>query len=201
MEKHTKIALAILAGLLVLGICVCVGGWIALRGAGRVIEEQMILDDPDEAEALARRIIDYELPAGYREQAAINMGIMKMVIIAVGEEGDTFDTDRPVIMILEAPENTTMDEEELLLQFQESMESSMEGESLELELVGESTTTIRGQEVPLLTYEGTNDQGDEMRQIVSGLFEGKEGAVVVMVVGKESGWDEEEIDAFIESIR
>ena len=196
MEKKTKIVLGILAGLLVLGICACVGGWIALRGAGRVLEDQMMLDEPDRAGALARSLIDYDLPPGYQEQGAINMGLMQMIIIGVGGEGDSLDSSRPVIMIVGVPENMPMDEEEMALQIQQSMEE----ENLDMRLVEQSTTTIRGQEVPLLTYEGANDQGVEMRQLISGLFEGKKGSVMLMILGEESGWNQGEVDAFIDSI-
>lgn len=196
MEKKTKIVLGILAGLLVLGICACVGGWIALRSAGRILGDQMMLDDPDRAEALAQSLIDYDLPAGYQEQGAINMGIMQMVIIAVGGEGDTLDSSRPLIMVVGVPANMPMDEEEMALQIQQSMEE----ENLDMRLVEESTTTIRGQEVPWRTYGGANDQGVEMRQLISGLFEGKKGSVMVMILGEESGWDQGEVDAFIDSI-
>ena len=59
--------------------------------------------------------------------------------------------------------------------------------------------TIRGEEVEVITYEGTDDSGSVMRQVIT-TFPGKGGTAMLMIMGEPQNWDKEEIDAFIESI-
>jgi hypothetical protein len=200
MSKNTKIVLGIVIGVVLLCICICIGAWVAFLITGKAIEESALIEDPVEAQTLAQDIIDYDLPPGYQELGAFNMGIMKMVVI--NDEGvSTYSVGSPMIMIAEIPFSLVMDEEEMILQIQSNMERSMGNQKFDMIFVGEETATIRGQEVTLLTYEGTSDQGTAMRQVVSSFFEGKSGSVMLMIFGEEAGWDQARVDAFIGSIR
>jgi len=72
---------------------------------------------------------------------------------------------------------------------------------LDLELVDKQTATIRGQPVELFIYEGADREGTPVRQVVSQLFEGKSGLVMLLIMGPEAGWDQAEVEAFLQSIR
>ena len=200
MNKNTKIVLGIVIGIVILCICVCIGAVGFFQITGKAIEESALIENPDDAETLAHNIVDYDLPVGYQELGAFNMGIIKMVMI--NDEGaNTYSVSSPLIMIAEIPLSLAMDEEEMIRQIQSNMERSIGNQNFDMVLVGEQTASIRGQEVTLLTYEGTNDQGIVMKQVISGFFEGKNGSVMLMVFGEEAGWDQVKVDAFIRSIR
>jgi hypothetical protein len=199
MSKNAKIAVGITIGIVGLCVCICLGSWIVIQISGKIFEESLILDSPEQAQKLAQDIVDYDLPAGYQEQGAFNMGIMKIVIITEGSE-NAQNTNRPVIMLAAMPLSGSMDEEEML-QIQSNMQRTMGDQNVDMELVEEKTVTIRGQEVSLSVYEGTDEQGFAMKQVVSGFFEGKKGLVTLMIMGQETEWDQTEVDAFIDSIR
>jgi hypothetical protein len=59
--------------------------------------------------------------------------------------------------------------------------------------------TIRGEEVDVTTFEGTDERGFVLRQILT-TFPGKDGTALLMIMGAAQTWDEAEIDQFIESI-
>lgn len=196
MSRNAKIALVIVAAIVVLCLCVCIGGYIFFSTTGKVLEEALVMDDPQEAQELARSIVDYDLPPGFQEQGALNMGIMKIVMI--GNSSTGFGS---LILIAEMPTGGGFDEQEMQRQLELSMQRSMGDRNFDVQLVDEQTRTIRGQEVDLLIFEGTDSTGTQVRQIISELFEGKNGMVMLMVIGAESSWNQSEIDTFIDSIR
>ena len=60
---------------------------------------------------------------------------------------------------------------------------------------------INGKPAVLTTLEGTDENGQTMRQIF-GIFEAKNGSgAMVMVMGDEAGWDETAVNQFLASIR
>ena len=200
MSKNTKIVLGIVGGVTALCVCICVGGWIALKISGKVLQETMVQDTPEEAAATAKEIIDYKLPTGYQEQMAMNMGFIQMITIADTQSTDT-ENARPLIMIASMSSDIEADEEELRLQIQLSMQRSSNRQGYEMKLVEEQEVTISEQQVNLMIYEGVDEKGNPIKQIVSGLFDGKNSKVMLFIMGQESNWNQEEIDTFIASIK
>ena len=50
------------------------------------------------------------------------------------------------------------------------------------------------------TYEGTDDQGNRMRQVI-GVFETKDGGPgMLMIIGSQDNWDEGGISRFLNSL-
>jgi hypothetical protein len=49
-------------------------------------------------------------------------------------------------------------------------------------------------------YEGTDNSGDSIRELIT-VFPGKGGTAMLMIMGSPDHWDQEEIDAFLGSIR
>ena len=60
--------------------------------------------------------------------------------------------------------------------------------------------TLRGEEVEVTTYEGTDESGVVIRQLITS-FPGKDGTAMLMIMGPAEGWDQAAIDDFIKSIR
>lgn len=199
-DRKNRTTLLIVGGILALCICSVIGIVQALRTAGKTLEKNVMITDPEEMVAIANEICDYDLPTGYQEVYASNLFVSK--IVAIGPE-DTASTGskQPLFMFMQFTSAIVSDDEESEQQLRASMERAMQRQELKLEYVGESTVTIRQQEVTLTTYEGVDDEGTEMREVISSVFDGKGGPAMLMVAGTIEGWDQELVDTFMESIR
>jgi hypothetical protein len=201
MSRSTKIALGIIGGLVVLCVLVVVGVIVAISVMGPSIAENMIVDDPAKVAESAGEIAEYDLPPGYEEKMVMNIFVGK--IVAIGHEDQSSGLYQPVIMIMQISSLATGSEanrQSFQQQMQQSMESQASQGQLSLELVDEKEVEISGQDVNLLIYEGEDEDGNQIRQVISDLFEVKDAQVMLMIMGQADNWPEEDIDAFIESI-
>ena len=152
--------------------------------------------DPKAAAETAHAIADYDLPAGYQEQFAMNILTTSMVFINPSKTGST--SLAPTIML--AQFKTIGDEEQVKEQMRQSFEQQKGLGNLSMKLVDVKKMNIRGQESDVATYEGSAENGVAMRQVIT-TFPGKNGIAMLMVTGLIEYWDEEAINSFIESIR
>lgn len=195
MSKNAKIILGIVTVILILCGCVCVVGYIVLQTTGKVLEESVVMDNPQESRDLAQSMLDYALPSGYQEEGAFNMGIMKMVMIS-----DSSANFGPLIIIAEMPSGLGIDEDQMRQQIELGMQRSIGNRNFNIELEDEQSRSIRGQDVTIYVYAGTDSNGTRIKQIVSEPFDGKNGSIMLMIMGEVSGWKQNEIDAFLDSI-
>lgn len=200
MSKNTKIILGIVGGVIVLCMCVCLGGWAALKIGGTSLAETMAIDDPAEAATLGHGMLDYTLPAGYQEKIAINFFVMKMVLISPGNT-NIQDSSQTIMMMAEFPSSFVSNEEDMRDQLRQQMNQTVGERNWKMEFVEEVPRVIRGQEVNLMIYEGVDENGTPMRQIISNTFKGKNGQMILWMAGSKAGWDQPAIDTFINSIR
>lgn len=192
MSKGTKIALGIVAGLVLLCICIGIGGFIGLYYVGDQVT-QSVVDNPEDVAVIADGIADYDLPPGYSE--AFGMSLFGFDMVAL-----TGADDRQMIMLMQFPQALGLDQAAMEQQMQESMQQQTGRQNLDLEVVDEVTTTIRDETVTLTIREGTDESGEGLRQL-TGIFPGKDGTVLLMVMGPLQNWDQAGVDAFIASIR
>jgi len=140
--------------------------------------------------------VDYELPSNYYWVYSQYTGIMHVSINK--SKHNRAGIERPVIIIASTRSYIDVDKEKIHLQIQ----SSLGKQDYEMKFVDEQEITIRGQKVSLLIYEGTDENGVLMKQVMSDFFEGKKNSKVMLSFeGKVANWNQEEIDAFIESIK
>ncbi len=157
----------------------------------------------------AKGVIDYELPPGYsadyseRYGGYINGGYINgFMHITVPSRGS--GKDRPLIAIVSMPSFMSENEEKVHEQIRSDIEKwSWDCRTAhDMKFIYGQEATIRGQQVPLLFYGGTNESGAPMKQLFSGIFMGKENRkVILFITGKEAQWNQKEIDTFIESIK
>ncbi len=150
---------------------------------------------PEDAAKAAHAIADYDLPEGYQEDAVMNILTTSMVFIAPKVP----DRSSPAPTIMLAQFRAMGNEEQIREQMRQSFEQQMGRRNLVLKLVETKPMTIRGQETDVAYYEGTDENGTAMRQIIT-TFPGKKGIAMLMISGLSENWDEEEINSFIESI-
>jgi hypothetical protein len=150
--------------------------------------------DPESASRAAHEIADYELPDGYQERMA--MDIMFYSFVMIGPE--SYNVDKPIIML--AQFQAGVDQEQMEQQLRQSFEQQSGNRGMDMRLVEVKKATIRGDETEIAIYEGTDGNGNTMRQLITS-FPGKGGTAMLMITGDAQEWDQDIIDDFIESIR
>ncbi len=188
MSRGLKIALIVVAVL----VCLCAVGGGATLYFGSSLMGQALVTDSIEAAKVGKEIADYEKPAGYNEQMAMNIAGVKMVIMGGG-------ADNGVIMMMQAPAGT-LSEADLKARMQQSFNQSMGRNNVTLSSAGTQDVVIKGKTIKMEMSEGTNDKGVKIRQGIA-VFDGKGGPAVLMMMGSEADWDPAKIDAFLASIK
>jgi hypothetical protein len=188
MSRETKLALGIVAGVLLL--CLCIGG-VTVIGFGWFGQKavQSMTDSPAEVAEIAGDIVDYELPAGY--QARFGMSLLGLKMAAFGSS----EIESQMIMLMQFPENFGGNQAEMEEQMRQALERQTGRRNGNMQTIDQIAVTIRDQEVIL-----TVSEGNGLRQM-TGVFQGKEGLVMLMISGLIQEWDQAAIDAFIASLR
>ncbi|WP_420632140.1 hypothetical protein [Candidatus Leptofilum sp.] len=191
MSRNTKIVVGIIAG--ILGVCCIIAIVAALVLPGVFEDFAEGFEDPEAGAELAGSIVDYDLPPGYEEIGAMNLFVMEVAMISGTDQ-------RTAIMLAEFSDVFTGSEEDMQQQMRDAFATQTGGQNVNLEFVGSEDVTINGQEVALGTYEGIDEQGNSIRQII-GVFETKSGnSGMLMIFGPRDNWDERGINQFLDSL-
>jgi hypothetical protein len=178
--------------------CLCAFGVAALvfMRIGQQFKESM-KTDPAGASKAAHAIAEYELPEGYEEKIAMDFFAYTMVMMGPESAVTPSSSARPMIML--AQFRVATNQQQMEEQMRRSFEQQSGRRGLKMEIVDVKKMTIRGKEVDVTTFEGTDNNGFVMRQVIA-TFPGKDGTAFLMIMGPAQTWDKEEIDQFIESI-
>jgi len=150
--------------------------------------------DPESAAKTAHEIVDsYELPEGYQEQMAMNILTYSFVMF-----GPERISGGPLIML--AQFEAGVSQEQMEQQLRQSFEQQMGRRGMKMQLVDVKKAVIRGEETEISTYEGVDENGDAVRQVITA-FPGKNGTAMLFIMGDMRDWDQGMVDDFIESIR
>ena len=196
MNKTVKIILFIVAGLIILCICGCVAGAFLMKNGGEAFMQYAVVDDPAQAAAAAEDMLDYQLPSGYQENIAINLLIMKA---AIAVDADNM-VSHPMIMIAEMPSYAQVDADTFRNQMLSGFNSAQSGRFSNMALSQQYSMTINNTEVPIFIYQGMDEEGISVKQLVSGMFPGKNGQIMLMIIGPTATWNQSTIDGFLNSI-
>lgn len=177
--------------------CLCavvVAGYMFMQ-MGRQVQEGM-KTDPESAAKTAHTIVDYELPPGYREKMAMDFFVYTLVMI--GPETSS-SRSGPLIMLAQF-DTIGANQQQVEQQIRQSFEQQSGQRGISMKVVEVKKMTIRGQEdVEVTILEGSDEKGFVMRQLLTS-FPGKNGTVMLMIMGPVEFWDEGTIDEFIQSI-
>lgn len=188
MKRSTLIAIGIAV---VLCLCVsiaCIGGSIYLGNQTK----DMINEDPAKALAEAKKITDFDMPPGFEARTSMSMLGMYDIVILSGSSSSQ------MIMFMQT-NIATVDKAQL----QEQMERSMQQQSGQsnMEVVDTYQRTIRGEETTVVISEGTrSNYGSKLRQLMT-TFSGNKGTAIVVITGPIDSWDEDMINAFLDSFK
>lgn len=191
MSRNTKIVVGIIGG--ILAIC-CIIAIIAVLVLPRMFANFAEgVDDPAAAADVASSIVDYDLPSGYNEQGAMNLFGFRMAFITGPDENS-------MIMLAEFPASLAGDEEQMQQQMRDAFANQTGTQNAQLEYIGSENITINGADATLATYEGTDGQGNNIRQLL-GVFEAKSGSPgMLMIFGHQDSWDEGGVSRFLDSL-
>ena len=173
--------------------CAALVAFFVVRQAGQKLQEGM-KTDPESASQAAHEIVDYDLPPGYQEQ--MSMDVMIYSFVMIGPESMT--TGGPLIML--AQFETGVDQQQMEQQIRQAFEQQAGNRGQDMKLVEVKKKTIRGEETDIAIFEGTDQNGNNLRQLITS-FPGKGGTVMLMIMGDALTWDQGMVDDFIESIR
>lgn len=189
MSRNAKIALILVGSLLVICLGLCVVGFLVLPR----ITESVVATNPGSAGNVGAEIADYTLPPGYQEQMGMNLLIYQLVVLAP-ESGPN---DGMVIMLM-GTRTPGVSRAQMEQQMQQSFQQQFNRSTGGMRVVGEEHFMIRGEDTTFTITESENPP--RFRQAV-GTFEGKNGLVVMMMMGSADQWDTELMRNFISSIQ
>ena len=196
MSRTTKIVIGIVGGLLALCCIGIVAAALILPTAVERFAENNFTDDPERAAEVGQAIVDYDVPAAMKEEGAMGFAGMKMVFFTAGER------DNAVVMLMQFPAALQMDEEEMQRQMEDAL--SQQGNRRQvnnLEVVSVDEVVINDQKTALTTLEGTDENGNAIRQITAVFVSKSGGPAMLMAIGAMDSWESTDIDDFIESLR
>ena len=183
------LGLGILAAICVLCCGAAVLGTVLLGKFGS--DATKSLTSPQAGKAIAAKIADYDLPAGYKESGGLDM-VYQMVVI-------TSSSSRMSIILMQFPSGVSATEEEMERQMQSSL--NQQQNNYTWTQVEERKVTIKGKEVTINVQEGTSTSSYYTMRREIGVFQGKQGLVMLMAMGDASDWDGASLDQFLASIR
>jgi hypothetical protein len=172
--------------------CAVLVAFLVFREVGKKVQSGLQMD-PESAAQSAREFVDYDLPDGYTEQMAMDMIVYTFVIIGPA----SYENTGPTIMFAHFSP-VAGNQQQLEQQVRQSFNQQVGG--ADMTLVEIKTMTIRGEETEVAIYEGLDEYGDEVRQLITS-FPARTGIIMLMIFGDIETWDQDMVDEFIESIR
>ncbi len=188
MSKGAKIALAVVAILLVLCCIGSLGSYLAYKQVG----SQAFTEDPVRAAKIGQEIVAYTLPPGYREESATDVLLFKAV--SIGPESEA--AGPMTLTLTQFPGRLYTDQAN-----KEQQATRLQTEclnNLQPRLVGIQRAMIKSQHISLIITETCQTPPFRM---LGGTFTGDNGSITLMIVGSASAWDQEMVDSFLASIR
>ncbi len=175
-------------------LALCVGIWWFAPQIRRSILGTFWKTDPPLAAQAARNMLDYDLPPGYQELKVLNIQGQDAAVMIVHRErpGDA--------IFVEGVPKGIIDNDSWRANSERGLAREMGDRLLNMQETGTSKTTVRGQLTTLRLFEGTDETGRKVKQVVCG-FAGKNGDLLLAIVAGQETWDQAMVDNFLHSIR
>lgn len=186
--------LILIGGVLgVLLIC-CVGVWLLAPNLRGILRAPFWKTDPQLAAQATHKFIDYDLPPAYQELKVLALqDDYPAVLISHRErQGD--------VIYMEAVTEGIIGVDEWRTRYEENLSREVGDRHYATQAVGTHVTTVRGQKTMLRLFEGTDDAGRPVRQVICA-FKGKGGDMLLAIVAGQDTWDQSLVDNFLQSIR
>ena len=183
----------ILVGVAIALLVVCVGIWSFVPTLRQFLVARYWKTDPQLAYQVAHKMLDYELPPNYQELRVMDMEGYAAVIIAHRERpGD--------LIYIGGLTDGIIGNAAWRARYEENLSREMGDRRYNAQAVDTRKATVRGQPVTLRLFEGTDESGRQVRELVCA-FAGKSGDLLLGIVSSRETWDQAEADRFLQSIR
>ena len=145
------------------------------------------MTDPKQAAALASRIADFDLPAGYKIKSA--NPVLTTLTVMIGDDSNTHE------IWIEQGTTKGLSPDTYL----RNSISIITYRDVRWVAVDTRTVTIRSETTSLTVYSGTKPDNTKYHAWACA-FTGKGGPATVVIIGPEATWDEAAMQAFIDSL-
>ena len=186
MNRNAKIGIAAIVGLVLLAICACIGAFVLL-GRGLV---KSVVTDAEQIAQLRQEIIDYTAPEGYTEIGLRLLGFKALMMSDHDRSPETF-----IIMSFPSDFDISQDEIDQAMQ-----QVNQQDQATAWQVVETQTVSVAGQEVDLVTLEGSSVDGFTRRKMQCAIS-GSAGLIAIQIEGNTDGWDQTLVDTFLASLR
>ena len=185
----------LLAGAVVL--CGLIGlAYYTLQGPLRsALNAQYWKTDPVQAAEVARTLIDFDLPPGYQPEKVMKFKEEMADAVIIVSQAHPSD----LIYISRTPDGILANDA-WRTRYEERGAQAIADLLYDTETISTTTTTVRGQSTTLRLLEGTDKNGQAVKQLAC-MFEGKSGEILLVMVASQATWDQEMVDDFLKSIR
>lgn len=194
MSKNVKIVLGIVAGILV--VC-CVSTIIMamfLPRMAREFAETSLVSDPIQLQTTADNMLDHSFPPAFSELAGMNL-------LGISSVFATTDDGSSTIALMQFPAELNEDREAMQTQLESAFEQQQGRGDVEWEQVGSQDVTINGEPTSLVIYEGNEESGTAVRQMI-GTFTTKDGNIGMMLLfGPTADWENDGLESFLQSLQ
>ncbi len=191
--RWNRLAIVVVGAFGVLLVC-CVAVWALAPNLRRIIQAPFWKTDTSLTAQAARKMIDYDLPSGYQELKVLTIQDNYAAVIIAHRE-------RPGDMIfIGGVTDGIIGVDEWRTRYEQDLSKEMGGGRYDTRVVGTQKTTVRGQPVTLRHFEGTDENGRPVRQVVCA-FTGKSGDLLLGMMTSKETWDQAVVDRFLQSIR
>jgi hypothetical protein len=194
MNRNTKIVLAV-AVLVVATVCLLATMLVSTGLKTARAAAQMFPTDAQDLAVTGDRIVDYQLPAGFEEDYAVNVGGISVAAF-VSRDGHGH------LFVAQFPEDSELTLPVLESDIRRAVPDQENGASglLDVQELDRVETMICGQPVTLTVSESSGTDGRSYRQ-VNGVFQGKSGPTLISLAAPVQNWNQVELDRFLASMR
>jgi len=184
----------LIVGVLGVLLLLCVGGAALAPNLRRIIQAPLWKTDAQLAAQAAHSMVDYDLPPDYQESQVLKIQSQDAAVIIAHRQ-------RPDDMIfIEHVQEGIIGNDEWRASYETRLSREIGLRRYTTQAVGTQKTTVRGQPTTLRLFEGTDENGRKIRQVVCG-FSGKSGDLLLAIVATQETWDQAMVDTFLQSIR
>lgn len=208
MSTTAKVLL-ILGAIAGIGLLACCGGvafvgW-KFQGIAKNFAENFTTKNADEIRARTATIVHIDIPDAFQPIQAFDLIFMKQMIYGNQAKGSMvmiIEINQPMEHASDAAA-AKQQRQEILRQMRQQQAQQSGQMNTELAEVSSETREfeINGEKIPFEFIKGTAPNGGTPTRQVVGMFAGRQGMVMLMLMVPESDYDDETVLKMIESIR
>jgi len=147
------------------------------------------------AATTAEAMIDFDLPPGYQAVKVLDVQQNTPGAVLIASQERPSD----MILISKVPDGI-LGNETWRTSYEDRRTREIADQLYDTQMVSTETDIIRGQPTTLRFFEGTDKNGQPVKQLAC-MFTGKNGDILLVIVASQATWDQTLVEDFLHSIR